>query len=197
VEVKQNYNQDWSEYFQLDCNSPSGLSRIKNYRGKNIEKYDIGYRKFQKNGTPNGWRLCFKQKSYYVHRIIWVLTYGTIDNTMVVDHLDGNPFNNRIENLSLKSQKENTRNKCQRADNTTGSTGIHLIALKNGNFSYVVQWSELNGKRGVKKFRTSEFGDIAAKQLAISFREQQIRRLILEGADYTERHGTEPKQDTV
>jgi len=113
------YNIDWSKHFQMDENSPSGLVRIK-------DKCTVGYRKFKTNGDAVAWRLNFKGKNYYVHRMIWVLKNGFINPEMVVDHLDGNPFNNSLSNLSLKSLEDNARNKRRHCNNKTGVTGVRL-----------------------------------------------------------------------
>ena len=39
--VKLDYNIDWSEYFKLDVESPSGLTRIKGKRGNKIKPNKI------------------------------------------------------------------------------------------------------------------------------------------------------------
>jgi hypothetical protein len=183
------YNLNWNEYFELNESSPSGLVRIKNYHGKLIEKYNVGTKMFQKNGDPLGWRLKFKGTLYLVHRIIWVLTHNGLNTDLIVDHLDGNPFNNQINNLQPKTQTNNTRNARRRIDNTTGSTGILLDNKGNGNFYYTARWSEMDGSLKVKNFSVSKLGEENAKALAIAYREQQIARLISEGANYTDRHG--------
>jgi len=129
-------------------------------------------------------------KKNYVHRIIWVLTYGSIDQTLVIDHLDGDPFNNRIENLALKTFANNARNNHKRSDNTTGVTGVSITKTKAGNSYYDAYWFELNGTFKHKLFSILKLGEETAKSLAIAYREEQIQRLISEGAEYTERHGS-------
>lgn len=44
------------------------------------------------------------------HRIIWKLVYGK-DPDQVIDHIDGNPSNNRIENLRDVSPVKNAQNR--------------------------------------------------------------------------------------
>lgn len=46
----------------------------------------------------------------YVHRIVWEMFNGQINNDLCIDHIDGNCANNRIENLRLVSLSENQRN---------------------------------------------------------------------------------------
>lgn len=55
---------------------------------------------------------------YYVHRVIWLLCYKEWPNKLI-DHIDGNPLNNRIENLRLATYSQNTSNR-------RGVTGITL-----------------------------------------------------------------------
>lgn len=131
----------------------------------------------------------FKNKSYQVHRIIWALKNGSIDPKLIIDHLDGNPFNNHVGNLSLKPPEDNMRNMRVNRNNKTGTTGVMLTAKDNERYYYVAHWHELDGREGRKHFSISKFGEETAKALAVTYREEQIRRLISEGAAYTERHG--------
>lgn len=45
----------------------------------------------------------------YTHRLVWFCHNGYWPDT--IDHLDGNPLNNRIENLSNGTQADNMRNR--------------------------------------------------------------------------------------
>ena len=185
---KHDYNQDWSSHFIIDQSSPSGLVKIINEHENTIKLINVGNRQFD-NGVPNSWRLDFKGKKYVIHRIIWVLKYGNIDPELIIDHLDGNPFNNKIENLKLKTLRGNQRNKGKQNNNTTGTTGVSLVETKEGEGYYVASWCEIDGKLKQKRFSIKKNGEEKAKADAIIYRNQQIQRLILEGAGYTERHG--------
>lgn len=154
-----------------------------------VEGYPVGSREFRKNKEPIGWRIKFQWKNYLVHRIIWVLTHGSIDSKLIIDHLDGNPFNNMVENLSLKTPSGNSMNKRKYANNKTGVTGVYLADDGKGNSYYQAQWYEINGDRKVKSFPINNLGEDVAKESAIIYREEQIQRLVAEGAAYTDRHG--------
>jgi len=66
---------------------------------------------------------------YFGHRLAWLITTGSVP-TGVVDHIDGNGTNNRIENLREVSTAENQRNLKKRSDNLSGVTGVHFSASK-------------------------------------------------------------------
>lgn len=57
-----------------------------------------------------------------VHRVIWKMVYGVDPNQ--IDHIDGNPSNNRTENLRSVSQNENLKNSKIHKYNTSGTTGV-------------------------------------------------------------------------
>ena len=186
---KLNYNLEWSDYFKLDETSPSGLSRIRNRVGKSIQPYYIGTRCFKRSGRPQGWMVNFQKSSYCIHRIIWVLAHGVIDQEKVVDHLDGDPFNNKMENLSLKTTADNLKNQRKHSNNTSGNTGVSLYT-KPGHMYYRARWNDINGIQHQKNFSVTKFGQELAEDMAIAYRKEQICRLIEEGALYTDRHGT-------
>ena len=184
---KSDYNKDWSGYFRVDETSPSGLVRIKNRVGKDIEKYNVGNRNFKKNGNAESWVVWFQGKHHLIHRVIWIIVYGSIDPELVIDHLDGDPFNNKVSNLSLKTAVNNARNKRKYSNNISGITGI-MLRERKGKLSYVVQWCDIRGTLKQKWFSLNKFGE-DAKTMALLYREEQIELLIQEGAEYTDRHG--------
>lgn len=189
MKVKLDYNINWSKYFRLNAESPSGLLRIKDYRDKDIEGYPVGSQNFRKNGEADAWVLCFNYRQYAIHRIIWVLVHDSVDPEMVVDHLDGNPFNNKIHNLSLKTTADNLRNRCMLRNNKTGVTGVKLLEVGDGALYYVAQWQNKEGKTEQRHFSIDKFGEQVAKELATNCRRDQIKKRITEGAGYTDRHG--------
>lgn len=61
---------------------------------------------------------------FYVHRLIWKLCMG-YDPKYVIDHIDGNPSNNKIENLRDVPQEVNLQNQlCPHKNNKSGFLGV-------------------------------------------------------------------------
>lgn len=63
------------------------------------------------------------RRRYAVHRIIWKFANGT-DPIGVIDHIDGNPSNNKIENLREASLSQNASNTILMKRNTSGFKGV-------------------------------------------------------------------------
>ena len=51
-------------------------------------------------GVPRKWRM--KE-----HRFVWMKAHGDIPDGMVIDHINGNKRDNRLENLQCITQKQN------------------------------------------------------------------------------------------
>ena len=49
--------------------------------------------------------------SYNASRIAWTLAFGEIKDGLVIDHIDRDRSNNRLENLRVVTQKENVANR--------------------------------------------------------------------------------------
>lgn len=73
-------------------------------------------------------RVQFEGKAYYVHRIIYALHYDAWPK--VVDHVDGNVLNNKIENLRPCSQLRNSSNRKRSKANKSGVTGVYPKGAK-------------------------------------------------------------------
>jgi len=77
-------------------------------------------------GTVNslGYRtLCVGGKNVYAHRVAWFLHYGE-DPKGQIDHIDGDRANNRISNLRVANNQENSKNSKRYTTNKTGVTGV-------------------------------------------------------------------------
>ncbi len=72
----------------------------------------------------NGRRyICLNQKRYLAHRLIWLYHHG--EWPQVIDHINGDPLDNRIENLRSGTQRQNLQNvRRPSKNNTTGFLGV-------------------------------------------------------------------------
>ena len=62
--------------------------------------------------------------SYKAHRLAWLLHHKQWP-TNQIDHVDGNPSNNKIDNLREATPAQNMANKRCYRNNTTGQKGVH------------------------------------------------------------------------
>ena len=109
-EVRRLFDYD-TEGWLLRQTSPSQNTRIGDRAGSLNRK--IGYLQVSVNNVKE-----------YGHRLVWIWHYGDIPAGLQVDHADGDRANNRVENLRLASQWENTHNSRRSLNNTSGVKGV-------------------------------------------------------------------------
>lgn len=61
---------------------------------------------------------------FLAHRVAWKMHYGVDPD--VIDHINGDPSDNRIANLRSVPQKINCRNAVRRKNNTSGAMGVYF-----------------------------------------------------------------------
>jgi hypothetical protein len=66
------------------------------------------------------------RKPFLVHRIIFMMHKGYLPKCL--DHIDGNPSNNRIENLRVATLSQNNLNRGKHKRNTSGYKGVTWVA---------------------------------------------------------------------
>lgn len=94
-----------------------------------IEKFEYldGNLYYRKNGKRAGWpngagriQLMIDKKYYYLHRLVWLYHHGTFP--IILDHIDRNLNNNRIENLRAVTASQSS---CNREEyNSSGFRGV-------------------------------------------------------------------------
>lgn len=91
----------FKDHVQIDPESPSRLS-WKRYGGRQIKgKGPDGYYRFQLGGTA--WKC---------HRVIWCLEHGDIwDEEIIIDHINRDKGDNRLENLRATTYSGNRLNR--------------------------------------------------------------------------------------
>ncbi len=114
------------------------------------------------NTTDNGrLRVGLFGKRYLAHRIIWCMVTGAWP-THQIDHINGDPSDNRWCNLRHVTNLENCRNQKRRANNVTGMTGV----LWRKDHQVWTAQIQANGKREHLGFFASKEEAIAARHAA-------------------------------
>lgn len=109
-----------------------------------------------------------------VHRLIWVLHYGEWPKGEL-DHINGDKFDNRIENLRDCTKSQNMRNQKLRRDSTSGFPGVHFCRDKKNK-----PWVARIGMRGTWK----TLGYFATREEAIDCRKREQVKF-----GFSEHHG--------
>ncbi|ACL81357.1 putative HNH endonuclease [Sulfitobacter phage EE36phi1] len=96
---------------------------------------------------------------YKAVRVIWKMVHGY--DPEVIDHIDGNKLNNRISNIRNVTQVENTKNRANYKNNTSGYPGVNWIAR-------LQKWQVTTGGAKHRKYH----GTYASLEEAISVKKQ-------------------------
>lgn len=115
------------------------------------------------------------------HRIIFKIMTG--EEPPQVDHINGNPVDNRWSNLRAATRKENSRNKALPSNNKSGVVGVSWIASRN---AWIAQIGYENGTKWLGSFKT--------KTAAIAARKRAEEKLGYHRNHGTSRPSTTPKR---
>jgi hypothetical protein len=100
-------------------------------------------------------------KRVYAHRAIWAMAYGRWPDGEI-DHINGDPKDNRLENLRDVSHAENMRNLSRPKNNVSGRIGVHYSAGQQRWTAYIHQG---NRRRHLGSFKDRSSA-VAAREAA-------------------------------
>lgn len=173
----------FEDYLYYDSESPSGLRWKADRANGKIRKDSVA------GGKSN--RRYFMTSlmgyTYLSHRIVWIMHNGLIPIDRVVDHIDGDCFNNCIENLRVVTISLNSKNQKKYITNTSGATGVYFDA-GGAMGRWKAEWVNVDGESSTKSFSVGKYGD-DAYLMACSFRQDAIVKMNIVGGGYSERHG--------
>lgn len=135
--------------------------------------------------TSLGYRTVYIQdsngvgKKHLVHRIVYKMETGE-EPLRSIDPIDGNPLNNKYDNLRLATSAVNNRNQKMHSHNTSGHTGVSWSKLAGKWQAHVKVENKLYG---LGLFDTIEEA-IAARKGAI-----KAMNIFLGEDGYTKSHG--------
>lgn len=82
------------------------------------------------NSTKAHWCVKVGDYVYTQQRIIWMWVYGEDPGDMLVDHIDQNSLNNKLENLRLATRRQNRENSKLNKNNSSGYRGVYKMGKK-------------------------------------------------------------------
>ena len=113
----------------------------------------------KKNGY---YYVSYKRKFTGLHRLIFLIHKGYLPE--MVDHIDGDVTNNRIENLRAATRNQNGMNSKHYASNTSGYRNVY----KNKH-SFTVRL-KIDGKlKNFGNYEDIEFADLVAEEARAKF----------------------------
>jgi hypothetical protein len=106
--------------------------------------------------------LQFEGKLQKLHKLIYMYHYGEIASDLVIDHIDGDSTNNRIENLRAVTLNQNLCNRKKPKHNKSGIKGVHYHK-KTGKWTIEVAYNKKKYYGGI--FDNLQEAEIQVKAL--------------------------------
>ena len=98
------------------------------------------------------WYIAVHHIQYFAHRLVWLYVHGD-PVPDCIDHIDGNPLNNRFSNLRASTKAQNCANMRLRDANTSGVKGVGpykgrwrariMVNFKDHHLGTSIRWRRL------------------------------------------------------
>lgn len=168
---------NWHEYFTYDAESGNLIWKSRpdshfssafaaaGWRTRFVGKVAGTKCRIKKTGMPFGVCLITRQRRALAHRVIWEMHYGPIPDGLVIDHKNGDAWDNRLSNLRLATLGQNSANNKARRS-STGYKGVWW-ARKERKYRATICYNYRSMDLG--QFRTPEEAAMAYNQAAEKF----------------------------
>ena len=131
-----------------------------------------GTKVYREKVIPTGMHVKIYGRIYYVGHVVWQMHNGPIPEGLYIDHINGDPFDNRIENLRLATPAQNAQNRRAHRNNKCGILGVN----KPKRFRRWVSTIQVNGKDiYLGSFDTAEQAGEAYQYAARKYRGEFVR----------------------
>ena len=118
-----------------------------------------------KVGTKRYERITVDGKAYSLHRMVYLWNHGYLPK--IIDHIDGNRENNKIDNLREATQQQNCLNSKHRTTSKSPCKNVYLQApTKNAEWkrNWVVSLMVNKKRKYVGSFENLELADLVAHE---------------------------------
>jgi hypothetical protein len=117
------------------------------------------------SANPDGYvNIGYKRRYLSAHRLVFLLHHGYMPE--VVDHIDGNPSNNKINNLRAATKSTNAFNRHARIDN---KIGIKNVCWSKAHKKWVVNININKKKTQFGYFKDLELAELVATEARNKF----------------------------
>lgn len=182
-----------NEYFTYDETSKSCLRWKKKTGTRSVIGAVAGWFTYTNGKIPRSCNVKLLNKQIRCSRVIWTIHHGNIPPDMIVDHIDGNPHNNRITNLRCISSKENAMNRSAVNYEKELPSGIYFKKGGKKSNDSITSRVVSNKIKLIISFSIDKYGYEQAVENAKIWRVNKLHELGILN-DYTERHiGFNPK----
>jgi hypothetical protein len=104
-------------------------------------------------------KIGYKRKYYFAHRIVFLMFNGAIPR--FIDHINGDPSDNRIENLRAATAAQNAQNRKLNCNSISKIKNVHWSAKRN---NWQVQMN-INGRYTfIGTFKDIEMANLVASE---------------------------------
>ena len=110
-----------------------------------------------------------------LHRMIYLWHHGSLPK--VLDHIDGNRENNRIENLREVTQQQNCLNRKHKSTSTSPYKNVYRASMANPDWqkNWVVSITVEGKRKYIGSFEDIELADLVAQEARDKYHGQYAR----------------------